>query len=306
MLIGYEQSISPVYGIFDENMPMKDILEYFVHASLICLTLRHDAEAMKVLKMGLCIPFTKVDEQVLLLYRRYILTSLIVTGQPPSPIPFISEDNAKILQNKSSFIHPIVECFVTFPSTSSSSSTPSSSSLSEATPLSLFNEDQLSAVILSNEKELRDAGVLSLARRCIQALKEINFKRIIQAYGAMPLNSLASATNRSVSDSIRYLLLLASQSKLQLSIDEKRGTVTFAEGLTSDETNESSKMDEDRSSMKMSQGSEQKFSSSYEKRKEMELAISFAEQMNKIGQIAQQLGFTDDALSLSSFLISRF
>ncbi|DBA00153.1 TPA: hypothetical protein N0F65_000476 [Lagenidium giganteum] len=211
----------PIYEIHSPSsgMTVVDYLSYAYYGGVLYLGQKRYEEAMDFFLMAVTTPAVSLSAFVIEAYKKLVLTSLIVTGKPPTLpkyTPFV------VTRHLDAHCVPYMELSKLF--------TANEGKKDVGQPLTSQDAARVAELIEQHKDALIKDGNMGLAKQCRESLKEKQLLELPCTYVTIALSEMASAAGLDDMDVItaeKLLLDLIRRGHVNAIMDKHKGMVKF-------------------------------------------------------------------------------
>jgi COP9 signalosome complex subunit 3 len=184
----------------------KDLLCYFYYGGRVYIGMKQYKKALEFFKLVLTTPAIVLSAIMVEAFKKYILVSLILTGQV-APLPkYVSSVVHRHIKN----VCPQYQEF--------------------AGSFSTHNSDEVHKCAAVHADLFRKDGNFGIVKQCIQSLDRNNIKRLTQTYLTLSLQDIAvSVKLPGPADAERAVLKMIEAGEIFATINQRDGMVSFSE-----------------------------------------------------------------------------
>lgn len=188
----------------DYNFKTKDFLRYFYYAGMICVGVKQYGRALDYFRLGFTTPAVVLSAVMVECYKKYVLVSLLHTGQ----VAQLPKYTSSIVQRHLKGACPQYQEFANAYGTNST--------------------DEVHKVAAEHHDSFNKDNNFGLVKQCIQALYRSNIKRHTRTYLTLSLDQIATSVKLSgPKEAEKYVLKMIENGEIYATINQKDGMVSF-------------------------------------------------------------------------------
>ncbi|KAJ3681153.1 hypothetical protein LUZ60_015642 [Juncus effusus] len=191
--------------VFEIENP-KDLFLYYYYGGIIYIGLKNFPKALDCFHNVITSPMTSLNAIAIEAYKKYILVSLIHTGQVPS---FPKYTSGTIQRNLRNYVQPYLD-------------------LSTAFATGKYSE--LDLAMRKNMDKFRSDNNVGLVKQVLASLYKRNIQRLTQTYLTLSLQDIANSVQlKTAKDAEMHVLHMIQDGEIYATINQKDGMVSFHE-----------------------------------------------------------------------------
>lgn len=192
-------------GIFEIDQP-RDFLLYCYYGGMVYIGLKHFSKALEFFHHAITAPMTSLTAITVEAYKKYVLVSLIHTGQVPS---FPKYTPVVVQRNLKSCTQPYIEL---------------------ANNYSSGKISVLENFVNTHMEKFKNDSNLGLVKQVLSSLYKRNIQRITQTYLTLSLQDIANTVQlETVKQAEMHVLQMIQDGEIFATINQKDGMVSFQE-----------------------------------------------------------------------------
>ncbi|KAF7102032.1 hypothetical protein CFC21_103226 [Triticum aestivum] len=191
--------------IFEVDQP-KDLFLYCYYGAMIYIGLKKFRKALELLHNAVTAPMSSLNAITVEAYKKYVLVSLIQSGQVPSFPKYTSSTAQRNLKNHTQIYVDLSTCYGT------------------------GSYSDLETFIQSNAEAFQTDNNFGLVKQVLSSMYKRNIQRLTQTYLTLSLEDIASSVQLNTpKEAEMHVLRMIEDGEIHATINQKDGMVSFNE-----------------------------------------------------------------------------